>query len=159
MHFPWFPWFLWFEPVKPRIRRNTTASPYSSLVMLYTKRPAHAGLLNCFKCPRESGVVAVLLPGMMCTLLLASRPLLWNDPYSTTHRAGRALLQKGLVDGAETVIDLDVCGWSVCVCVCVHARMYACVCAQEVFVCAVWVEVYACVLVCRCVWMHSLFVV
>jgi len=150
----WFPWFLWFEPVKPRIRR---IPPCSSLVMLYTKLPAHAGLLNCFKCPRENGVVTVLLPGMTCTLLLASRPLLWNDQYGTTHRADRALLQKGLVDGAETVIDLDVCGCCVCACRCILC--VCCVCACVCVLCAVWVEVYACVLVCRYVCGCSVLVV
>ena len=97
-----------------------------------------AGLLSCFKCPRESGVVAVLLPGMMCTLLLASRPLLTGNPYSTGPRAGRALLQKGFADGSNTVIDLDVCACVVCVrhvSVCACAFVCACVCVECVCVC------------------------
>lgn len=73
------------------------------------------GLANCCKCKREATIM-ILLPGIMCTLLLATGPShLWpSSSYETEQRhIGRTLLyhkETKVVDGTQDLIGYII-GW------------------------------------------------
>ena len=82
-----------------------------------------AGLRSCYK--DKPQVLAGILPGVVCGLLLASQgPSLWSHSYQTPPRTGRTLQQSRDIDW-EDVINFadprDVAGY---VLGCISAAFY-----------------------------------
>ncbi len=81
--------FLYYVVKNQGVKGTPYHESHTTYPHLY---PHYTGLLNCCKIKKGPPLLAGILPGVVCGLLLASQgPSLWSHSYQTPPRTGRTL--------------------------------------------------------------------